>query len=120
MTTGEKIKKARKAAGLTQKQLADSLGVSESFVSQYESGKREPKYQTLVKLAAALGLPNPAHLMFDPLPPENEKSPAPDEGEAKQSELNRLFEAADPWVQEQIMSMLRAAESAKQAQGGGK
>lgn len=47
------------------------------------------------------------------------KSPAPKEGEAKQDELNRLFSAADPWIQEQVLSLLRAAESARQAPDGG-
>ena len=89
MTTGEKIRRFRKRAGLTQKELAAALGVSESFVSQYEIGKREPKRQTLEKISAALGLPNPAWLMFDPLPDEDEKEPATVEGSGP--EINPLY-----------------------------
>ena len=57
MTTGEMIKAARKKAGLTQKQLGERLGVSESAIAQHESGQRVPKLDTLQHIAAALDIP---------------------------------------------------------------
>ena len=36
----ENLKRARKAAGLTQQQVADKLGISEIGYRQIESGKR--------------------------------------------------------------------------------
>ena len=57
MTTGEMIKAARRKAGLTQKQLGERLGVSESAIAQHESGQRVPKLDTLQHIAAALGIP---------------------------------------------------------------
>ena len=42
MTTGEKIREARKKRGLTQQQLADELGVHRVTVVRWESGAREP------------------------------------------------------------------------------
>ena len=54
MCIGERIKEARKAAGLTQKELGERLGVSDSSIAQYESGLRNPKYETLKKIAAVL------------------------------------------------------------------
>ena len=54
MTIGEKIKNARINAHLTQKQLGEKLGVSYVVVSQYENGKRNPKFTTLQKIADAL------------------------------------------------------------------
>ncbi len=54
MTIGEKIKKNRQEAGLTQKQLGEALGVSQQQIAQYESGKRTPKVDTLVRIARAL------------------------------------------------------------------
>ena len=54
MTQGERIKQARLQRGLTQKGLADKLGVSESFISQYERDVRNPKHDTLQKIAVAL------------------------------------------------------------------
>ena len=56
LTTGEKIKQARKNAGITQKNLGDKLGVSPVMISQYESNTRNPKLQTLQKIADALNV----------------------------------------------------------------
>lgn len=55
MTIGENIKKIRKEKGLTQKELAKLLNVSEPMVSQYES-KETLKLETIKKIAAALGI----------------------------------------------------------------
>lgn len=54
MNIGQKIKYSRKKAGLTQKELGESLGVSAAMIAQYESGKRNPKIETLIKIAEAL------------------------------------------------------------------
>ena len=57
MTIGERIKQARKAKGLTQKQLGDLSNSSEGTVRQYEIGKRQPRLEQLQAIAAALGVP---------------------------------------------------------------
>lgn len=57
MTIGERIKAARKQAGLTQQELADKLKVSYVGVSQWESGRRNPKQQTLSHIAEVLDIP---------------------------------------------------------------
>lgn len=54
MKTSEKIRQARKNAGLTQKQLATKLGFTAQNLAQYETGKRQPKFETLNKIADAL------------------------------------------------------------------
>lgn len=54
MGIGENIKKKRKEAGLTQHELSARLGVSPAMISQYESGARNPKRETLIKIANAL------------------------------------------------------------------
>lgn len=54
MTIGEKIRKIRKENGLTQKQLGEKLGVSYQMIAQYENGKRNPKIDTIEKIADAL------------------------------------------------------------------
>ena len=48
---GERIALARLNAGLTQKQLAEKLGTSESYISQYERNKRNPKTDTIQRIA---------------------------------------------------------------------
>lgn len=56
MTTGQLIKEARKKAGMTQKQLAEKLGVSYVNISQLENNQRTPKYKTVLSIAAALSV----------------------------------------------------------------
>lgn len=41
---------ARKAMKKTQQEVADYLGISRQAYSNYESGKREPDFETLLKL----------------------------------------------------------------------
>ena len=45
------LRELRKARGITMKELGDMLGVSESTISLYENGKREPSYELLLKLS---------------------------------------------------------------------
>ena len=56
MTIGEKIKIIRKKNRLTQKELGDKLGVSYQMIAQYENGKRNPKIETVQKIADALDM----------------------------------------------------------------
>lgn len=56
MTTGKRIQRARKAAGLSQKELGEKLGVSASMIGQYENDLRIPKIETLEKVATALNV----------------------------------------------------------------
>lgn len=56
-TIGDNIKQFRKDKGLSQKALGNKIGVSQQMIAQYESNKREPKLQTLVKIATALDIP---------------------------------------------------------------
>lgn len=48
---GEKLKSLRIEKKLTQKQVADRIGLAISAISSYESGTRYPSYDVLVKLA---------------------------------------------------------------------
>ena len=51
----EYLRKIRKARGLTMKQLGQMVGVTESAIGQYETDKRNPSYEMLLKLGEALG-----------------------------------------------------------------
>lgn len=48
---GERLKKLRVEKNLTQKQIAERIGLAVSAVSSYESGYRYPSYDVLMKLA---------------------------------------------------------------------
>lgn len=54
----------RKKLGMTQAQLAEAVGVEQPTVQRWETGKREPDFDTLSTLAQALGV-DPADF-FDP------------------------------------------------------
>ena len=54
MTIGERIRNARKARTLTQKQLGELAGIAEPTIRRYELGRLKPKFETIVKIADAL------------------------------------------------------------------
>ena len=56
MTTGQRIKAARKKVGLTQKELGERMGQSFQSIAQWENDLRNPKLETLQRIAAALGV----------------------------------------------------------------
>lgn len=51
MNMGDKLKSLRIEKKLTQKQVADRIGLAISAVSSYESGSRYPSYDVLIRLA---------------------------------------------------------------------
>lgn len=56
MTTGERIKLARKNANVTQAELATKLDIPFQSISQWERDVRKPKLETLQRIATALGV----------------------------------------------------------------
>jgi transcriptional regulator with XRE-family HTH domain len=52
---GRRLRELRRAAGLSQKELAGKLGVPQSAVSQWESGIHTPAVTDIPDMAAALG-----------------------------------------------------------------
>ena len=53
---GERLKKARKACGYTQVSLAKALNVSKGSVAMWETGKRNPEFETLEALLSLLNV----------------------------------------------------------------
>lgn len=53
----KRLKQARREAGLTQVQLANKLGITQSGYSSYENGGREPTLATLANLSKILQRP---------------------------------------------------------------
>ena len=51
---GKKISDAIKHNGITQRELAIKVGVTEAVISRYISGEREPKPEVLANIATAL------------------------------------------------------------------
>lgn len=53
----QNLKRIRKRRGLTQKQLAEAIGIKWTALSEYERGTRKPNYTIVAKLCKALGVP---------------------------------------------------------------
>ena len=51
-----RIRELRKQHKITMKQLGEVIGVAESTISQYETGKREPDNETLLRLGEYFGV----------------------------------------------------------------
>ena len=56
MKVGVRIRTVRKEKKITQVELGKKLGVSGSMIAQYETGVRNPKLDTIGKIADALGV----------------------------------------------------------------
>lgn len=52
---GEKLRRLRKAQGLTQGELAEKVGVDIKTIVRYETGKNSPKVETLELITKELG-----------------------------------------------------------------
>jgi transcriptional regulator with XRE-family HTH domain len=69
---GERICRAREALGLTQRQLAERLNVTEQYVSLLETGRRTARLEKYYAIAHITGVP--FYTLFMPLtetiPPE--------------------------------------------------
>lgn len=56
MSIGSRIKERREQLGMTQKQLADKLGVTKSAICNYENGTSKPKEDVLLNVFKVLSV----------------------------------------------------------------
>ncbi|MEJ7508532.1 transcriptional regulator with XRE-family HTH domain [Staphylococcus simulans] len=56
MKFGQNIKQIRKRMNITQSELATKMGISQSYLSDIENGRKNPSIKTVKKLADSLGL----------------------------------------------------------------
>jgi transcriptional regulator with XRE-family HTH domain len=54
---GALLREERRAAGLSQRELAERTSVSNAYLSQVERGRHEPSLRVLTAVAATLGIP---------------------------------------------------------------
>lgn len=50
----DRLRKVRSAKKVTQKDLGDAIGVPQAAIARLESGRIDPRFSTLLKLADAL------------------------------------------------------------------
>lgn len=93
-TLGSKVRRLREKMGLTQKELADQVGISHSLIGQIETDRIQPSLATLSRLAEALGVSSCYFLMEEDepaLPPGLER-PA----------VQELVNLLSSWTDEEI------------------
>lgn len=117
----ENLKKYRKAKGLKQKELADIVGVTESSISQYESGKKNPSFEIALKLAEALDceLADLVSKRENIILEENKKT-ATNNGDGTNSAIDKLIEIIPnltPQQAEFLLPQVLGLISSQQDQG---
>lgn len=53
---GTRLRELREEAGLSQKQLAERLGITKTTVNRYENDLREPEFATLIEIVRFFGV----------------------------------------------------------------
>ena len=56
MSVGQNIAEIRKLRDITQQELAEKVGVSQSYVARWETGRSQPRPKALEKIADALSV----------------------------------------------------------------
>ena len=91
MEFNEKIRLLRQDAGMTQRQVADAIGVTYRTYQNYEAGASRPSGNVASRLAATLGVSTDLLLGADP-PSPPEPPEAPDRAlSALLAEMQALF-----------------------------
>jgi hypothetical protein len=64
LNIGERIRKIRIEKGMTQKEIAEKCGINDANIRKYESGRQNPKIDTIEKIAKALDV-EVSELLFE-------------------------------------------------------
>lgn len=85
-----RLKELREASGYkSQQSFADAFGVAQSTVGGWESGKREPNYETTMRLADYFGVTIDYLLGREDV----KKMPAPGDGDGQADEIDQQIMA---------------------------
>ena len=100
---GARIAVLRRAAGLSQGQLAQHLQVSPSAIGMYEQGRREPSADILVAMARTFGVTVDYLLTGMPMPQEQD---------AVTNSIKTVFAQTDAQVNNRAQRPLSRQEAA--------
>lgn len=112
--SGLRLKEARKQKGLTQAEVAEMVGISQSGFSAWESGKTRIDAQSLSKLAALYGVSTDYLLGGEAdksgstqvgIGPKTEQAAAP-KGNGLSEEVARLFAELEPEDQVEVIAKI--------------
>lgn len=106
----ENLKALREAKKITQSKLGEYLGAKKSAISLWESGKRQPDQETLVRIANFFNVTVDYLLGRDSTPasvPAQEKSPAND------PLTEQIMAKARTMNEEELRQLLRIMDAVK-------
>ena len=102
MTLGQAIRTIREQVGLSQKDLADAVGIDQSYMSMIESGQRSnPGTRIMARLSQAL------QVSIDDLAARAGYLPPADEPDPLADQALRLFRQLPRWRQEDVVAQLQ-------------
>ena len=90
----DRLRSARKAVKMTQKEVAAAIGITESTYCGYETGKRQPDPMKISALARLFGVSG--DYLLDTDFAENKNEPAPANGNELDSGLVKRLMALTP------------------------
>lgn len=108
---GARIAQLRKAQGITQTQLADTLGVSQQTITAYEVGRRRIQVSSLNVIAAALGVAV-EDLIGTPPTSTSKRGPAP-KLQQQMDRIAKLPKTQQRFVMQVIESVLAQAQAGR-------
>jgi transcriptional regulator with XRE-family HTH domain len=103
---GQRIAELRKAQGLTQVQLAETLGLTQQMIASYEVGRRRVPVSLLPALARALSVS--VEMLIDEKAAPAKRGPAP-QIQQKIERLTRLPKAKQKLVLQMLDGVLAQA-----------
>lgn len=109
----ERLAAARKAAGLTQEQLAERLDVRQGFVANVEAATHRPKAEEVWRWAYQLGLPLGELLILAGYVPDGASIPEPD----RRSPRVRRFESLSDDLQRRALRFIDLFLEERPAEG---
>jgi transcriptional regulator with XRE-family HTH domain len=107
---GKRLADLRKAAGYTQQQLADEIGVSRRMIAYYETETGHPPTSFLIDLARALNVTTDELLGLKPLRSRVERAGLSSRLERRLRQVERL----SPKPKQQILAFIDTVVTAEQ------
>lgn len=104
MKIGENIKKHRKALGMTQKELAELVGLKQYMIAKYESGERTPIVARIEKISDILKISTDELLGIK----EKQQSIVVPKKSSREGKLMEAFKKLKPAQQRVIVQQAQA------------
>ena len=111
-STSERLQEAMRISNMKQADLARATGLSKGGISNYVTGRYEPKSDIVSKLAKALGVSEMWLWGYDvPMERQNATPPSPSETDLSEGEkaILDLFRRVPEDKQQLVLQMIRVA-----------